>query len=172
MDSGSPATPTVSRMAAAPGGPASTSVMRSAPPAALRGPGVQRLATERSSLPLARSAPGSSTTPAPGPQLRHQSIVAAPADATVQRSAGSPGSGGAAAAGGGNGAIPPLSVTPVVQRVEGSAPAAPQGRDSVGNSSERELDELAGALFGRIRTRLRSELIHDREARGLTFDRM
>ncbi|MHB8891204.1 MAG: hypothetical protein ACYC65_04085 [Candidatus Limnocylindrales bacterium] len=60
-----------------------------------------------------------------------------------------------------------LTATPVVQRVDGAAPAAApeaQGR------SETELDELARALFGRIRTHLRAEVIHEREAKGLTFD--
>lgn len=36
--------------------------------------------------------------------------------------------------------------------------------------SERELDDLARQLFGRIRTRLRADLLHDREASGFTFD--
>lgn len=43
-----------------------------------------------------------------------------------------------------------------------SAPKAPP--------SERDLDELARALFGRIRTRLRADLLQDREAAGFTFD--
>jgi hypothetical protein len=59
-----------------------------------------------------------------------------------------------------------ITATPIVQRVDGAAPAAPseEGR------SETELDELARALFGRIRTHLRAEVIHEREAKGLTFD--
>jgi hypothetical protein len=48
-------------------------------------------------------------------------------------------------------------------------PAAPSGPASSGHS-EKDLDELAQALFGRIRGRLRSDLIYDREAKGLTFD--
>jgi len=36
--------------------------------------------------------------------------------------------------------------------------------------SERELDDLARQLFGRIRTRLRADLLQDREAAGFTFD--
>ena len=36
--------------------------------------------------------------------------------------------------------------------------------------SDTELDELARALFGRFRTHLRAEVIHEREAKGLTFD--
>lgn len=57
----------------------------------------------------------------------------------------------------------------VVQREEGIVPAAPApGGSSV--PSERDLDELAQALFGRIRGRLRNDLIYDREAKGLSFD--
>ena len=36
--------------------------------------------------------------------------------------------------------------------------------------SEKELEELSQMLFSRIRNRLRADLIHDREAKGLTFD--
>ena len=53
--------------------------------------------------------------------------------------------------------------------MDGAAPApAAQGGD--GGHSDTELDELARALFGRIRTHLRAEVIHEREARGLNFD--
>ena len=45
-----------------------------------------------------------------------------------------------------------------------AAPAAAKGH------SERELDDLARQLFGRIRTRLRADLLQDREAAGFTFD--
>jgi hypothetical protein len=51
----------------------------------------------------------------------------------------------------------------------GSGPVPPAGPASSGHS-EKDLDELAQALFGRIRGRLRSDLIYDREAKGLTFD--
>jgi hypothetical protein len=61
-------------------------------------------------------------------------------------------------------AAPGASVAPSGGGTGGGQPA--QG----GRHSERDLDELAMALFGRIRTRLRSDLIHDREAKGLTFD--
>jgi hypothetical protein len=54
----------------------------------------------------------------------------------------------------------------VVQRVEGSAPEPP----SAEGHTETELDELAKAIFGRIRNHLRTEVIHEREAKGLTFD--
>jgi hypothetical protein len=56
----------------------------------------------------------------------------------------------------------------VVQRVDGAAPAPPPAADE--GHSDSELDELARVLFGRIRTQLRADVIHDREARGLTFD--
>jgi hypothetical protein len=64
--------------------------------------------------------------------------------------------------------VPDISVTPVIQRIDGSAPA-PQPAAG-GTRSDKELDELAQALFGRLRTRLRTEVIHEREARGLGFD--
>jgi len=63
-------------------------------------------------------------------------------------------------------AIGGITATPIVQRVDGAAPAAP----SAEGHSETELDELARALFGRIRTHLRADVIHEREAKGLTFD--
>jgi hypothetical protein len=65
--------------------------------------------------------------------------------------------------------VPDISVTPVIQRIDGSAPA-PQPGPGGGARSDKELDELAQALFGRLRTRLRTEVIHEREARGLGFD--
>jgi len=58
----------------------------------------------------------------------------------------------------------------VVQRVAGSAPAPAGDGSGRGKHSDRELDELARAIFGRIRGRIRNELIYDREAKGLTFD--
>jgi hypothetical protein len=51
-----------------------------------------------------------------------------------------------------------------------SPSGAPSGGGSSDGHSERDLDELAQALFGRIRGLVRSDLIHDREAKGLTFD--
>jgi hypothetical protein len=61
------------------------------------------------------------------------------------------------------------TATPVVQRLDGAAPVADDVPD---RRSDRDLDELARALFGRIRGQLRSELIHDREAKGLIFDNL
>jgi hypothetical protein len=69
-------------------------------------------------------------------------------------------------------AAPPVfapAVTTVVQRVDGAAPSPTAASGDAGHS-DTELDELARALFGRIRTHLRTEVIHEREARGLTFD--
>jgi hypothetical protein len=59
-----------------------------------------------------------------------------------------------------------------VQRADAGAvgPGPDRTSDQQAPRSERDLDELAQALFGRIRGRIRTELIHDREARGLTFD--
>jgi hypothetical protein len=63
--------------------------------------------------------------------------------------------------------LPAITATPVVQRVDGAAPEPPA--EEAGTSDE-ELDDLARKLFGRIRTHLRSEVIHEREAKGLSFD--
>jgi hypothetical protein len=60
------------------------------------------------------------------------------------------------------------TASPVIQRVDGSAPPPPTEPRS--GHSDDELDELAGALFGRFRDRLRREYIHERESKGLTFD--
>jgi hypothetical protein len=70
------------------------------------------------------------------------------------------------------GAWPMPSAGPSVQRAAESAPrpVTPAAPDQSATHSERDLDELAQALFGRIRGRIRSELLHDREAMGLTFD--
>jgi hypothetical protein len=62
------------------------------------------------------------------------------------------------------------TATAIVQRVDGAAPAAPSEGSGSGGHSDDELDDLARALFGRFRTRLRNEFIDEREAKGLTFD--
>jgi hypothetical protein len=59
--------------------------------------------------------------------------------------------------------------------VQREAPAdagqpAPAQTGGASPRSDRELDELAESLFGRFRTQLRRELIHEREAKGLSFD--
>jgi hypothetical protein len=91
--------------------------------------------------------------PAPAPVM--QRIVAEPPAPVVQTSR--PGAT----------ALPGISATPVVQRVDG---AAPDPGGAPGGHSDTELDELARALFGRMRNHLRSEVIHEREAKGLSFD--
>ncbi len=60
-----------------------------------------------------------------------------------------------------------ITATPVQRATE-----EPQGQEPEpdGARSDKELDELARDLFGRIRTQLRAEVIHEREAKGLTFD--
>jgi hypothetical protein len=93
----------------------------------------------------APSIPGGSAEPGPG--VQRSEIVAAPAAAPV--------------------VAPALST--MVQRVDGAAPASTAGTGNAGHS-DTELDELARELFGRIRTRLRAEVIHEREAKGLSFD--
>ena len=103
-------------------------------------------------------APGYATPPPAAPAPALQRIVADPAPAAAPVGASRP-----------VGAGSPLAVTatPVVQRVEGTAPEP--GGGPTGHS-DTELDELARAIFGRIRTHLRSEVIHEREAKGLSFD--
>jgi len=103
-------------------------------------------------------APAYATPPPAAPAPALQRIVADPAPAAAPVGASRP-----------VGAGSPLAVTatPVVQRVEGTAPEP--GGGPTGHS-DTELDELARAIFGRIRTHLRSEVIHEREAKGLSFD--
>ena len=118
----------------------------------------------RSWLPCRRrsrarsSATGSPIGITAGPVVQTSPMNGTGPGATVQRSAA-----------GGPGHVP------TVQRLDppgSSAPAKPAGEASGGAArpSEKELEELAQALFSRIRTRLRADLIHDREAKGLTFD--
>jgi hypothetical protein len=96
------------------------------------------------------------------PPTVSRSIVAAPADPapTVQTTRNG---------GGASNASTPFgpTATPIVQRIDGAAPTTPT--PDTGHS-DHELDELAKAIFGRLRNRLRSEYIHEREAKGLTFD--
>lgn len=130
---------------------------------------IQRSAARPTALPSVRgqtavasrqaSAPAvaAGTSPAFGP-----SIVSAPQPAreiVVQTSPAASAMSALRAAGPGS--------VPVIQREErpASSPST-----AAGGHSETDLEELAQALFSRIRTRLRSELIHDREAKGLTFD--
>ncbi len=122
------------------------------------GPGAQQhrpLGLNRS-----RAAAAAAATPTPAEAPVAARIVAGPASPATQPVVQtSPASAGGSPVGG-------FMATPVVQRVDGAAPAAPseEGR------SESELDELARSLFGRFRTHLRAEVIHEREARGLSFD--
>jgi hypothetical protein len=122
--------------------------------------GSRPLTLARTVAPVhAAATPG--PTPAAGPVTGR--IVADPsqpsAPPTVQAST--------AGAAPGMTPIASITATPVVQRVDGAA-QAPATTDT--QRSDRELDELARALFGRIRTHLRAEVIHEREAKGLTFD--
>ena len=66
--------------------------------------------------------------------------------------------------------LPSLTVTPTAQRVDASPAPATTTASTDRERSDRELDQLAQDLFGRMRTRLRSEVIQEREARGLGFD--
>ena len=150
---GVPAFPGVQRM---PAGDAAAGLPGFAAARAPRGEGASRPA-----MTLARPAipaPASAAPVAPAPAAVIQRIVPEPAAAAAPAvQASRPG--GASPLG--------ITATPVVQRVDGAAPAPAGGGEG---HSETELDELARALFGRIHTRLRSEVIHEREAKGLTFD--
>ena len=119
--------------------------------------------TSRPALALARppapAAPSLVEASVPGPSVRRLAPGASGSAPVVQtsRADASP--------------LPQLTVTPIVQREDSSTPtptvstAAPDLQ-----RSEKELDQLAQDLFGRFRTRLRSEVIQEREARGLGFD--
>jgi hypothetical protein len=143
--------------------PQPTSAAAVAMPTTRPVPAVQRATVPLSLARPVAPAPAPATTPAPspgGPVVAR--IVADPsapgAPATVQTS---PGQGGIP--------VGTFTATPVVQREE----AAPTPADNAGQGtarSDRELDELAKALFGRLRTQLKSEVIHEREAKGLGFD--
>jgi hypothetical protein len=63
---------------------------------------------------------------------------------------------------------------PVQRAEEGAAPAAATGAGAAGGAapqhSDKELDDLARQLYERIRSRLRLELLVDRERAGLITD--
>jgi hypothetical protein len=119
-----------------------------------------RGAADHSHGPSAAAAPAGETSIS----FPSRSIVGTPVVQTT------PASGANAAFGPSLAPPPPGAVA--VQRAEQTSPTPvpPAGTDQSAPRSERDLDELAQALFGRIRGRIRSELIHDREAKGLTFD--
>ncbi len=127
------------------------------------GPGHQPVRTTAPPLALARwaapaSEPGRVAAATPVASRIMGDAPTPAASPTVQTSP----------SGGGSGtAVPSITATPIVQRVEGAAPAAEGPAEG---HSDAELDELARALFGRLRTHLRAEVIHEREAKGLTFD--
>jgi hypothetical protein len=144
--------------------PVPSPVARSAPAAVAAAPSIQRatapLALVRPIAPVAAPAPvAAAASAAPAPTVAR--IVADPASPgaapTVQTSPAA-------------GSIPvgTFTATPIVQREEGASPA--QAAEQSGTPSDRELDELAKQLFGRLRTQLKSEVIHEREAKGLGFD--
>jgi translation initiation factor IF-2 len=130
-------------------------------------------------LPGFAAAPASGVSRPPAMTLHHAAAPApvyvtqaAPAQApALQRIVADPPAAapivGASRPGGTGGGLPGITATPVVQRIDG---AAPDPGGAPGGHSDTELDELARALFGRIRTHLRSEVIHEREAKGLSFD--
>ena len=143
-------------------------------------PAVQRAATG-SPAPRPGSPAGGSWTPPPGTfgetpaplSLARPHVAAAAQGApAVQRIVSDPSPARSAApvvltsAAAG---LPSITATPVVQRVDGAAPSE-AGQAGQSGRSDSELDQLASALFPRIKNHLRTEVIHEREARGLTFD--
>jgi hypothetical protein len=78
--------------------------------------------------------------------------------------AGSSSSSGSAAPG------PTVQRAVTVGELTSTVEAPSGGTSSAAPRTEADLDQLADALFGRIRRQLRSEVIYEREARGLTFD--
>ncbi len=138
----------------APGGVPAPSIARRAPaPATSIAPTLQ----------LARATAAAGAAPAPlviaqpvaAPAGRIEAPVSTAPAPTVQTSP-SPAA-----------ALPTFTSTPVVQREAGTAPPAAGGQTG---RTDRELDELAKQLFGRVRGQLRAEIINEREARGLGFD--
>lgn len=175
LSGGADAGPAVQRSAfTAPSSASVPGVRAAANSASAARPNLQRSTNQPSTaarMPLAVAATpsasgASSGTPnwsAPGTTVvfPQRSITS---DPTVQtsRAAGGPGSSNPTVQREGP-TTPPTTAPTSPSPAPGPAPAkaAP---------SERDLDELAKQLFGRIRTRLRADLLHDREAAGFTFD--
>ena len=158
--------------------PAMTTALRSAASAPTwTSPGVQRSARSSGPAPSVRmplavpatpAAPASSAAaPAGAPTWAPGTSVSFPqraitGDPVVQtsRSGIAPGQ---------------ATSSPVVQREGGTTSTATTTTSAAAPAkeaghSERELDDLARQLFSRIRTRLRADLLQDREAAGFTFD--
>ena len=122
-----------------------------------------RPASAQAPLTLARSIAAAVPTPVASPS------ASSPVVARIVADAGTPGAQPLVQRSPSGGQIPvaTFTATPVVQRDEA---AAPTGAQSANTHSDRELDELAKALFGRFRTQLKAEVIYEREAKGLSFD--
>ncbi len=123
-------------------------------------PGVRPAVTASLASAARRTSTAAAAETALAPVAQRQ-LVASPANVVVQTT---PAPASAARSSG-----LPSHAPPVVQRAEADV-ATPARPPSTTQRSETDLEELAQALFSRIRGRLRSELIHDREAKGLSFD--
>jgi hypothetical protein len=144
------------------GSPAAPATSGVSGPAVRRPDGVMTLAHPAATAP-APSTPGAAAgAPLPLPTVA-RSITAAPSAAQA------PGPAPTTPAPAPAPVLAPTA-TAIVQRVDGAAPPAPSEGSGSGGHSDDELDDLARALFGRFRTRLRNEFIYEREAKGLTFD--
>jgi hypothetical protein len=115
-------------------------------------------------LSLART-----VAPAPTPAPTPTPAAATPVVARIVADPASPGAQPVVQTSPAGGGIPvaTFTATPIVQREEAATPA---NHAQQAGRSDRELDELAKQLFGRIRGQLKAEVIHEREAKGLTFD--
>ncbi len=137
---------------------------RRAPSVPSPAPGAASAARTTSPLSLARSAAPAAPSPTAPAEVPNAPVVARivadpstpGAPPTVQTSPSGSGI-----------PVATITATPVQRAAE-----EPQGQEPEpdGARSDKELDELARDLFGRIRTQLRTEVIHEREAKGLTFD--
>jgi hypothetical protein len=149
------------------GGPAWSTAAPATPVAPIapsRAPGAASPARTASPLNLARSvAPAAPSPDAPA------AVPNAPVVARIVADPSTPGAPPTVQTSPNGTGIPVATITATpVQR----AAEEPQGQEPEpdGARSDKELDELARDLFGRIRTQLRTEVIHEREAKGLTFD--
>ncbi len=148
---GGPPGPVVARSIDGPGDPSTTS--RSGLEAQLAGLGVT--VHHAAAGPLVQRLPtsaGSAAEPAPAATGDHPAVI------SIQRA----------------GELPELQVPGGGAPMSGAAPvAADAGIPAAGAAPadrERELDDLARRLYGRIRSRLASELLVDRERAGMITD--